>query len=159
VAVVGGKKFTQLKAGDGHTCGRESSGSAWCWGANGSGQLGNGTTSAGSAFPVSVNGGPFQQIVAGSGLTCALLIGTGAAYCWGTNVVGQLGGGTRTDHVTTTPQPVVGGIAFTGLAVAGRHACGFTDLGSAYCWGSNASGQLGTGIGIGVVTAPRLVGQ
>jgi serine/threonine-protein kinase len=103
-----------------------------------------------------VNGGhSFSQIVAGSGITCARV--AGAAYCWGANQLGQLGGGSRTEADVTTPQVVSGSLLFAGLTAASTHACGFTAGGAAYCWGSNASGQLGTGTGIGVVTAPRLV--
>ena len=44
VAVKGGLYFTQLSAGEIHTCGMTSAAVAYCWGNNDFGQLGDGTT-------------------------------------------------------------------------------------------------------------------
>ena len=51
--VAGGHLFSALAAGDGHTCGIDRNGSLYCWGRNGGGQLGTGTTS-GTAVPMRV---------------------------------------------------------------------------------------------------------
>lgn len=68
----------------------------FCWGANESGQLGNGLTSH-SALPVTVTDMASAQIVtAGKAHTCALL-SRGEIMCWGENYVGQLGTGDTTD--------------------------------------------------------------
>jgi alpha-tubulin suppressor-like RCC1 family protein len=53
VAVVGGLRFVELRAGGGHTCGRTRDGAAFCWGWNGHGELGDGGTTA-SLAPVQV---------------------------------------------------------------------------------------------------------
>jgi len=45
----------------------------------------------------------------------------------------------------TTPVAVSGGLSFTGLTAGDAHTCGLTISGTAYCWGSNGSGQLGRG--------------
>src|ERR1019366_4402239 len=85
-----------ITAGSFHSCAIES-GKAYCWGDNGSGQLGNGST-VGSSVPVAVDtsgvlaGQVLTQITAGGAYTCAL-DAAGAAYCWGDNRSGQLGDG------------------------------------------------------------------
>jgi alpha-tubulin suppressor-like RCC1 family protein len=52
---------------------------------------------------------------------------------------------------------VAGGIAFTAVSAGVAHTCGITSSGSAYCWGSNANGQLGIGSIGGSTTTPQLV--
>ena len=44
-----------LSNGEEHTCGIRGDGTAWCWGSNGYGELGDGTTTD-SATPVQVLG-------------------------------------------------------------------------------------------------------
>jgi alpha-tubulin suppressor-like RCC1 family protein len=55
VPVAGGRFFSQVSAGDNHTCGRTSTAVAYCWGSNGYGQLGEGTTTD-RLTPVPVGG-------------------------------------------------------------------------------------------------------
>jgi Regulator of chromosome condensation (RCC1) repeat len=78
-----------ISAGYDHTCALEG-GSAYCWGNNIRGALGDGTTS-GSDVPVAVDAGgvlagkSLTQIAMGDQLTC-VLDSAGAAYCWGFNL-------------------------------------------------------------------------
>jgi alpha-tubulin suppressor-like RCC1 family protein len=63
-----------------------------CWGANGEGELGNGTH-ADSVVPVPVSGlSQVTEIVLGYQHACAL-VARGAVYCWGQDAMGQLGDG------------------------------------------------------------------
>ena len=150
VAVVGDHTFIALSLGGdrGHTCGLTSVGTAYCWGYNGSGQLGDGSTSN-SAIPVAVVGGHnFVALTAAGGLlsspshTCGLT-SNGAAYCWGDNYTGQLGDGSTTN--SPTPVAVAGGLSFSALGAGFDHTCGLTQSGTAYCWGYNQVGSLGDG--------------
>src|SRR6058998_3297698 len=65
--------FATLSGGGDHTCGVTTGGAAYCWGNNGLGQLGNGTTTN-SATPVAVAGGlTFATVSASTGsFTCGL---------------------------------------------------------------------------------------
>ena len=166
VAVNGGLTYTALVAGEGHTCGLVSGGTAYCWGANGYRQLGdgtsgNGTNSADRTSPVAVNvARTFTAQVARGQHTCGLAPG-GTAYCWGWNVYSQLGDGTSGNGpiatVRTAPVAVSGGWTFTALVAGGNHTCGLVSGGTAYCWGYNASGQLGDGTSGTNRTAPVAV--
>ena len=141
---AGGVSFAQVSAGLDHACGVTTSGAAYCWGANGGGGLGDGTTTSPRTSPVLVLGGlRLIQVAAGSGQTCAVSTAR-AAYCWGYNGDGDLGDGTTIDR--TSPVPVVGGLSFTQVTAAGDgYSCAVTTGHAAYCWGLNVSGNLGDG--------------
>jgi alpha-tubulin suppressor-like RCC1 family protein len=154
--VAGGLTFTSLSAGPtvllngvsaGYTCGVAPSGAAYCWGNNGYGQLGDGTTTN-QLTPTPVAGGlTFASVHAGAGpprIASAYSCGvtsSGATYCWGTNFYGQLGDGTTT--LRLVPTAVAGGLTFTTVSVGAAHTCGVTTSGAAYCWGYNGDGRLG----------------
>lgn len=137
-----------------HTCALTTAGSAYCWGYNGEGQLGNGSTSVTNPMPVAVAGGlAFQSLSVSkvNGVSCGLAT-SGKAYCWGRNDEGELGDGTTTDRAT--PTPVAGGLSFMSLAVGTGHVCGIATDGTAYCWGSTTLGAFGDG-SVGRRLTPR----
>jgi len=119
---------------------------SYCWGENGSGELGDGTnnTTGPGGAPVAVTGGhTFTSLTSGYHHTCGLISGTGAAYCWGRGGQGQLGNGQFSQ--SNTPVAVSGGLVFESLAAGSYHTCGTTSSGDVHCWGRNNDGELGTG--------------
>jgi alpha-tubulin suppressor-like RCC1 family protein len=145
VAVQGGLSFTALDAGGEHVCGLTSAGSAYCWGRNNAGQLGDNSTVNRSAPVAVATGLAFVSLSAGALHTCGLVV-DGTAYCWGANGRGQLGDGTTANR--SVPGPVAGGHSFTMITAGGYsfgHTCALTASGAAYCWGDNGAGQLGIG--------------
>ncbi|MEU7907954.1 hypothetical protein [Actinoplanes sp. NPDC049118] len=154
-----GGSVTQVAVGDSHACARAGDGRAYCWGAGGSGQLGNGDTPSHSS-PVAVAapaaGVTFTRLATGGFHTCGL--GSDAkAYCWGAGYSGRLGNGETTDR--STPVAVAApaaGVAFTQLTAGSAHTCGLGSDAKAYCWGSGSNGALGNG-GLGDRSTPVAV--
>lgn len=107
--------------------------------------------------PVSQPAG-LTAISAGGNHTCALTFG-GAAYCWGSNAVGQLGNAGGSSLV---PVAVDGGQAFVRISSGADHTCALTIGGAVFCWGSNHDLQLGRGPftgGAGPGATPVQIGQ
>jgi alpha-tubulin suppressor-like RCC1 family protein len=161
IAVESGLTFKSVAVGWQHTCALTTDGSAHCWGDNRYGQLGVGTTDTLiHAVPLAVLGNfKFEQLSLGGFYSCGVTT-THQALCWGLNATGALGDGTKTDRAT--PTPVAGAFKFkevaasTGFGTGGvevsvdipggvAHTCAINEAGAPYCWGLNASGQLGDG--------------
>ena len=133
------------------TCSLRFTGLVQCWGLNSDGQVGNGTTTPANpdALPSLPNfPEPNPQDVMGAGNADGL--GDGCAQagavirCWGQNTFGQVGDGTLTHRAT--PAAVTGIPAgIFGLEDSdGTHNCvNHIDESAIYCWGLNASRQLG----------------
>lgn len=117
--------------------------SAWAWGDNSRGQLGD-TTATNRSSPITVVGGftDWVQIVGGGQRTSAALRANGQAWTWGYNLNGRLGDNTTTNR--SSPVSVVGGISnWIQISVGGGHMAGIRSNGVAWCWGYNNRGQLG----------------
>ena len=86
----------QVETGYQHTCALMTTGGVKCWGLNGYGQIGDGSTTN-SYVPVDVVGlsSGVVQIDLGYEFSCALLA-NGTVKCWGYNSNGQLGEGSTT---------------------------------------------------------------
>jgi|GEM_PF-1017343 len=133
-----------LAMGAYHSCAVTGSGGVKCWGNNGYGQLGDGTTISRTA-PIDVTGliTGVTTVAAGGNHTCAITP-TGGVQCWGYNAFGQLGDGTTLSR--TTPVEVSGLISgVVSLAAGYSHTCALMGYGGVKCWGYNYAGQLGDG--------------
>ena len=143
--VTGLTNATAVGVGGDFACALLADGSIECWGGDGFGQLGNGTTvadaSAGSLVPVPVAGITGATALAvGEAYACAILSDTTVA-CWGDNQAGTLGNGTTTNSsVPALVSNLRGAIAITAST---DHACALLADATVACWGLDDIGQLG----------------
>jgi alpha-tubulin suppressor-like RCC1 family protein len=141
IAVRAGADYAMVSAGEWHTCGVKA-GQVYCWGGNNNFQTGI-PGAARYDVPTDVMLGGIS-VAAGYTHTCAIA-SLGAMRCWGQNAEGQLGDGTRTARTMPTATAVVTTNDWAAVSAGTQHTCAIHTDGSLWCWGSNASGQLGLG--------------
>lgn len=148
-----------VAAGENHGVLLDASGRVWSWGLNGSGQLGNQSTT-GSETPVASmfdGGSELGEMISvsaggeiGSGFTVAIRA-NGTVWAWGDNTRGQLGNGTSGSNATGAVQIVqFGGSTFAAARMqsvsAGRaHVVALRGDGTVWTWGDDTYGQCGQG--------------
>lgn len=146
-----------LSSGWFHSCALSASGEISCWGKNYEGELGNSSTVS-RAEAVTISGvhtkTEVSLIAAGGRTTCAATLDH-LVYCWGKNDYGQLGDGTKKDHlfpiqIATAENNVIS------LTVGASHACYLTENNQIWCWGANDHFQLGVSSPV-MATAPILI--
>jgi alpha-tubulin suppressor-like RCC1 family protein len=155
VLPAGAADWVDVSTAGNFTCALRATGALWCWGANTSGQLGEGDTTSPVSTPVAVGASTWAVIAAGQSHACAV-DKAGALWCWGLNSSSQLGLGnsqgpvltpTRVGSDTDWARPIVG---------QGPSTCALKKSGDLYCWGSGSFGQLGLG-GLASFNTPQKV--
>lgn len=132
-----------VSVGSNHACVVTTAGGVKCWGSDGFGQLGRGGVLLGD-LPADVLGlTGATHIAAGQSHSCAITA-AGGVKCWGHGLWGALGDGTNQDRnapvdVVGLPEPMID------VAAGSYSTCAVGASGSLWCWGYNASGQLGNG--------------
>ena len=145
VAVTGVTDAVSVASdGEGSYCAVLAGGGITCWGYNGDGQGGNGTTAT-TGMPVAVSGITDAIRVSSDGyLSYCAVLATGAMSCWGFNGSGQLGNGTRTDSdVPVAVSGITDAVSVSGDGLDSY--CAVLATGHIACWGYNGVGQLGNG--------------
>ena len=145
VDLPAGRTATSISLGHQHTCAVLDNGSAYCWGDNGFGQLGDGTGSDTSS-PVHVNlpsGTEVISVSSGDYHSCAVMR-SGTAYCWGHNFAGQFGvGNNLTYFYTPVEVDIPNGLTISSIDTRYGSTCGIFNDSSLYCWGTNWYGAIG----------------
>jgi alpha-tubulin suppressor-like RCC1 family protein len=117
-----------------------SDGTVWAWGRNGSGQLGDGTTT-GEGMPVQVTGlTGVTQVAAGYDHSLALK-SDGTVWAWGNNNHGQIGNGTSVGSLV--PVQVPGLDHVTKISAGYGFSLALRSNGTVWAWGWNDKAQLG----------------
>jgi alpha-tubulin suppressor-like RCC1 family protein len=154
-------RYASVSAGYLHSCAVTAAGTAYCWGEDRMGALGDGARDTNRLVPAQVLGGlAFSAVSAGgvdSGHTCAVTT-AGAGYCWGNALYGELGDGTSAIGAALVPRAVADSSGLTDVSAGYGDACGLATGGTLWCWGDGTDGELGNGSFFTYSLAPARVG-
>lgn len=133
-----------IDTGGESTCARRSNGRLFCWGYNGDGQVGDGTT-ARRLKPTQVSGRrtDWATVDTANHHVCATRT-TGRLFCWGDGLGGQLGTGAT--ELRLRPTQVSGSRTdWRNVTLGYDHTCARRSTGRIFCWGYNNNHELGDG--------------
>jgi alpha-tubulin suppressor-like RCC1 family protein len=144
-ATVLAAEIREITTGGGHTCAIKTDSTAWCWGFNDSGQVGDGTLiDRTTPIQVTALGNDAVQLSAGDRATCGVRA-DGTLWCWGYGPLVGVGLPAHQSGIEPT-QVTALGTDVVQTSVAGQsHACALRANGSLWCWGRNVHGQVGDG--------------
>ena len=121
-------------------------GTLYTWGANESGQLGDGaTTNRSTPVSATLPAGVRVVTVAAGGRHTLALGADGALYAWGANADGELGDGATTDRARPGAVRLPRGARVVTAAAGDYYSLAVGSRGALYAWGLNRFGQLGDG--------------
>jgi len=115
-------------------------GTLWAWGFNGSGQLGDGTTTNKSS-PQRVGTANNWSMVAAGGFHAEAIKTDGTLWAWGNNLSGQLGDGTTSQR--NSPVQIGADNRWSSVSASSSHTMATKTDGTLWAWGTNTFGQLG----------------
>ena len=148
--IPGLTNITQISAGWFHILARKSDGTAWAWGNNSNGELGDGTA-VNRFSPVAALNVSNIVAVSGGDSHSSAVAADGTIWKWGLNDLGELGNGTTNAVANPFPAQILTdkfGNGFSNvLMMAARdyHNIAVKADGSVWMWGANDQGQCGEG--------------
>ena len=140
----GGTNWKQVACGALTTAAIKTDGTLWTWGSNGSGRLGDGSTTARSSPGTTAGGGTTWKLVACGTTHTAGIKTDGTLWTWGGNTYGQLGDG-ATVSKSSPGTTAGGGTNWKQVYCGDDHIVAIKTEGTLWTWGKNHVGQLGTG--------------
>lgn len=145
---IGADSVKSVALGRGQTCFLNQADELWCWGSNGSHELGLGPDAPGLTLePARVSALKFIEVAPGQNHTCAITTDR-ELYCWG-DMIGADGHPGPMGHDDQAPHDVparVGDEAdWAHVSTDTFHSCGIRGQSELWCWGRNTEGQLGMG--------------
>ncbi|MDD2789235.1 MAG: hypothetical protein PHU40_01055 [Sulfurimonas sp.] len=134
--------WSSVAAGGYHTTALKSDGTLWAWGANLSGQLGDGTTVNKSVPTQESTAATNWSSVAGGIHHSIALKSDGTLWSWGDNGLGQLGDGTTVNKSVPT-QESTAATNWSSVSAGNSHSAALKSDGTLWAWGKNGYGELG----------------
>jgi alpha-tubulin suppressor-like RCC1 family protein len=119
-------------AGGYHTVEILEDGTLWGWGYNGSGQLGDGTTTNRTS-PTQIGSATNWSSVAAGDYHTIGIMSDGTLWGWGYNLYGQLGDGTTTDR--TSPTQIASSTNWSRVRAGEFHTVGIKSDDTLWAWG------------------------
>ena len=147
VAVAPALTFTNVSAGQGHTCAVASGGALYCWGRNTSCELGLVPAVRQLRVPTRIGTARYRSVAAGQSQTCAITL-EGRLACWGADedADGDAGpGGLASSSLIAAPTQIDARTGWSEVSTDTFHTCAIFSDGTLHCWGRNREGQLGLG--------------
>jgi alpha-tubulin suppressor-like RCC1 family protein len=141
-------RWVAIGAGTVHSTGIKEDGSIWSWGWNDWGTLGTGDTIARISPSPESQGATDWTLVDGGFDYTAALKNDGSLWTAGRNYYGQLGATSSTASSSSFKQFVTGK-RWVSVTAGHYHGMALKSDGTLWTWGSNALGQLGTGVATG----------
>ena len=143
-----GVNWKSVSCGSYHTAAIKTDGTMWMWGLNGSGQLGdNTTTNRASPVQTIALGTNWKSVACGQVHTAAIKT-DGTLWVFGTNTNGELGDNTIA-HKSSPVQTIAGGTNWKQVYGGMFHTVAIKTDGTIWCWGQNSYGNLGDNTTIG----------
>ncbi len=168
-AIVGLEtNVASVSSGGDTTCAVKSTGQLYCWGYNGYGQLGLGST-ANNTAPQLINGFDANTTAVATGQSHTCAVKNGQVFCWGNNAYGQLGYNDTVARLAPAAVPVTvtlpAGERFISVSVSTNlfnpgnieSSCARTSANKVYCWGYNGYGQANGVNVVGSILVPTLI--
>lgn len=143
--------ITQVATGEAHTCARKSDSTLWCWGWNGSGQIGDQTQDAryqAVAVMTGVSAVNDAKVVFTGYYHSCYITTTNVLKCWGHNWAGQVGNGTQIAQLEPVSVKRANWSTMNGVTSGSGgqdHTCVVATGSVVWCWGFNYYGQVGDG--------------
>ncbi len=152
--------FSQVSVDTTLSCGIANTGNIYCWGAGGSGQIGNGANDSVNVptqviMPSGITS--FNMVSTNASFSCAIA-NNGNLYCWGGAGSGQIGNGDNAGVNVPTAVTMPSGVeSFTTVSTNTQFSCAIANNGKVYCWGTGNHSQIGNGANTNVNTPTSVV--
>ncbi|UXR64272.1 hypothetical protein EZJ49_14485 [Bdellovibrio bacteriovorus] len=156
--IAGYSNVKKVSVGMGFTCFIDSSDKVRCLGKNDEATSGQAVSAPVATPTLYASVTKAIDVATGNRMACAIddVAGTRTVKCWGKTINDVAGSATATS-ITDIPNDIISLTVNGSILADVRHACGLTESGDVYCWGSNYRSRRGAASGsVGWTTANKV---